>query len=1469
MLRGHGYSGESSFDAGAGRNVFVLLFALVLSACGSDGSQPAQRAPNDVGLAQCQLVDGTMLGEPMDPLMVDGVSTQACRITDGHIRGGTRVDLKTSHGYQPLVWVLDGRLQIGDSRTYATLDEFVKGDFAQLGSLAPGGVARLRATAGSMIVVHRNGYFSGDVVSQDEDVDGSGEWAGIVVNSIGSHPDCSPSTSAGNFCNVQGPHGYYGGLSADDARTAVVGTTLLPASDDSGAGRLSKLGFEGSISEAGGAVAGGEPLAAAIVLNAPQSQNNRQPLSIFDSAVGGVEINGGYAAGLRFVTRNTQGSAVHWHHDFSGALAGLIHHDASEHAALRGAGGDVDLNGVTLIDRYFTAGTAISVQGGHVDLTNVLVQNFRGCLQLDASAGATLTGVAFGCLAPTVAAEDGTNYAASVAATAHANADSSYYEADPALTANLRVGNTELSYIAWALTPGGTSAIPNIQDHEGRDLRLSYPECMGVGTLLPENQTVSVGRTTYRICQLSGTIAASTRLYSSFNGGSFAWVLDGDVSLGADFAGLGEAEQLAALESPGYIFLPAGTVVYGRAGASLTVQPGFQWFVDGNADDPVEITALPGNAAARWRGVRIQGVDRADCQMGSSAGVCAYANARQVSIEYLRLLRAGDGQAALQLDEVGPGARIDYLEIVSSASTGLALRGGRANLDHVVLVDSVGDQLLWEQGYRGTIEYGLFTSGPAGTGQVLHGRNDSANHDANPRSRPTLANLTIIGEGIGAAILLEQGSGLLLQNSIVADFEVCLDIDDAATAALQSGTPREIAMTDVVLSCDDTLAFDAEDGGLDYGHLVASSSSVHQIDPQLDQNFVVTNPALPAPAAGYWGAVGGAHDGWYLGWSGVGVLLSPECDSKGTLVDDYEYRFSSGQPFAGHGAPGVTVDLYYKVCRLPATISQDLQLTRYTGEDAVVGANGFVQITESGTKYGIVGQVSWIHLPVPTIWLLDGMVTVGSGAVELTSVEQVTAMKADPVELTMQPGTWVMAIEDGGLHITRGGHLRILGEPMLADEYCEYISYGFACTSFPTTGPVSLFGEIDGAPLPYTDVFYSDTGGIDIDSGAVFGGYAPYAPLGTNTYDFFGGEHYRQFSSSWRGITVDGFARNNQCEEAATAEPGSLICNIGGELGFHGGYDNDHASLEIHNLYMIGGLLRLNSVAGVIEGLNYHHNQFADEQVGEVAVIELDGGTANLREVLFDFGALDGSRKPGTLIGWNHGYQGSLQYIYGNSAHIADGSESRVQANGRDYFVPLLRGANGDPGHENDLPRSLPTIANLSLRSYESDSSSGQMTAAIDSSLIELVRGSGLYLHHSVIGATEGDSRISDYCFKVDASVAERLSAGELVVSQLATTCQSLSDSTEVSFDAMNGVNNAYAGSMAVFAFNSERDYVDDFGPDALAVNHEYNRYYPVQQVVDDYGHVVIDLSASPTADTGFLHVVDYLGTVDYWNKPW
>lgn len=1523
----------------AGARTVLLVAAMALGACSDRGSESAQSESQDLTLDQCEMGDGTVLGEPMDPITINGIEVQACLITAGHIAGGTRSALKYHHRYEPLVWVLDGTLEIGDNRTYATLAEFndenLNGNSASLSITSDStywpaelGENVLRARAGSKIIVHRNGlfqgdvvseddntevqsylvkvldWFQGDVVSEDDNLDGSGEWGGIIVNSVGSHPDCPDDTSTSNFCNVEGEYGYYGGLSTADAQTAALGgssDTVWGYNDYYANSALTRQGFIGSVSEAGGALSDGEPLPAAVVLNAPLSPNYYMRISAFDTAGTGIEINGGYVVnngswGLGLVTQNTQGSAVYWHNDFSGGFYGVFYHSQADQPALHGIGGDVDLAGITLIDRDFTGGTAISVQGGQVDLTNVLVQNFRACLQLDASAGATLTAVAFGCLEPTAAAEDGTDYAASVTAAALEDADSVYYEVSPELTTELRVGNSELNsaYANWTSSgsSGGRGAVSDsIDNYDLHDLRLIYPDCMGVGTLLAEDQTVTVNRTSYRLCELSGTIDNNVRLSGSFNDGYFAWVLDGEVSFGTDFASLSEAEQLAALESPGYLAISAGTPVYARAGASLTVQPGVQWIVDGNADYPVEIAAMPVADTAHWSGVRVNGIDSASCQSGSTTGVCAYAGSKQLSLKYLSVIQAGDGQPALTLHDLGPGTTINYLEISQSAGTGLLVDGGRVNLDHLVLTDNAGDQLSWQHGYRGTVQYGLISSGTPSTGHVLHGRNDETDADASPRSRPVLANLTMVNGGAeleGAAIRLAQGSGLLLYNSVVSGFVYCLDIDDAATAALQTSNPQQIAMFNVVLGCDATLALDDEDGGQDYGNAVAQSDTVYALDPQLDTDYLPANPALPATAdsldlslageaaeyldsdAGYWGAVEDADDDWYLGWNDLGVLLAAECDGKGVLVtDDYPYLFYRGRPLEDEGYSAY-ITFNYKICRLQNLLSEDLELTRYTGEDAAVDADGNVTKTEPGSKYGLSGEVTWTHPAVPTIWLLDGIVTVGDGARELADSADAELLKADPVELTMRPGTWVTATETGGLHVTRGGRLRILGEPMLMEEFCSaYTRDNGWCVEFATTGPVSMFG------LPLG----SGSGNWPMAEDGSPGDYAPYAPIGNVSWTT--ASYYNDYTlystSAWQGITVDGFARNNQCTDAATAESGSQVCNIAGTLGYHGGYDDGYETLEVHNLYMAGGLLQLNSVAGEIDGLRYQPpSSFLSEQTGEASVVSLDGGRVNIRELLIDLvdgygGEWYNSAKPGSLIRWNHGYQGSLQYIYGFTTQVEDGQETRLQANGRDYFVPLIRGANGDAGHEDDEPRSMPTIANLSLVTRESP------TSEIASSAIELTGGSGLYLYHAVMGAEEDytSAVASDYCFKLDASVADRVTAGEFVASQLATTCSALSDNAAVPVETMTGVSNGYADSgTAVFSgywSSAEQVYVDPYssGADPLSIRVDYNRRYPVQAVVYDYGHVMLDTSSSPTAAPEFFEVTDYLGTLDYWLRPW
>lgn len=1295
------------------------------------------------------------------------------------------------------------------------------------------------------------------ISSVDDDNTGGGEWGGVVVNSIGYHPDCGTGAGADNFCNIEGDWGYFGGLSQAESR----GNTALWKDDDIN-GSPVRTGFSGYAGEAGGAVQESAEPTAAITINAPHLGQTDSPKGSFYSAKNGLELNGG-VAGISIAAMGNREHAIYWHSGFAGSFggasdgSGIIYHD-SDFSALHGDGGSGGENGVslkklTLVDRSLNAGTAIELAGGgDIAIDNVVVQGFASCL----SVGDSLTRVAvsnsvFYCSDATAQAGDGTDYARE----AIAQADN-FYTLNPDLTPELNLGNATITDVAAAAFGG--SASTRIGGHE---FALYYEVCYGVGT--PLEETVAIGQENYNICELEGQVNDNLYFDDDINGEKVAWRINDIVTLGSDFSELDAVGQRSALEDPQQVIMDGDSKILLSAGSALALNPDVAFRVLGTAENPVELE--PQDLQESWDGITVNGL----ADSCASAEICALAQEQFVDVNYLRLLKAGSGRPALVMNEVSAAGRVNYLDIADSASDGLELNGGAVNIDRLMVADVAGNGVQWSNGYRGTLQYAILQSGDGSLGHALHGTNNAADHDASPRSRPVMANITAKGgESADTAILLEQGSGLLLYNSVVADFDTCLDIDDQSTADLQHTDPAQIHFDNVVLDCEQTVPAEDEDSGMDYATATQGRSGVYEVAAVLDSNFVATGPDIPAIESeidfslagnsanyldaflGYMGSVRDSVDDWYLGWSdSVGVLLAAECDFKGVLEDDYVYNDDYITVYAPDGSIVGSHAPSYKVCGLRGTITEDFLLTTYTGVDKQAVQNG-EQVVDEYRGYEVERD------PLPTLWLLNGLVRVGEGHLELTDPAQVEAMKEDPVTLGIEASAVVMSSLGGGLHITRGGELVVFGDVSLDSDT-------------DTAGPVTLLGLVRDSALPVWNVG---------------------EPLDPNIYP-------------WRGLIVDGFGRHNQCPDAM-AEPGTRVCNIRGEFGYYGGYDNSHGNLAVENLHMVGGFIQLNSVGGGSRIRNLY--QGGDWEFMAVAdygrpVIDIDGGAVNMRHIQIE----DPEPSWGSHIRWNHGYQGTLQSLYLVWRHELDdddditeisGYEMTLQGDdGNTYFHPVIKGINGEAGHENDLPRSMPTMANLTLFGREQDPHDFE---DVRSSMLELSGGSGLFLYNSVIGShvryyTEeeknpnpyvpGYGEMLDYCFKVDESSASLLGT-EIVFNQLATDCTELSNrgaftaALENRFqvkDIVNVSNMANsgtqpAGSLAdsdIYRLNwaLSNDTADsDFYDILNTFNGWYQMLYPAADLVN-LGETNMDYSSSQTVNTDFIQKSRYMGMMDYF----
>jgi len=1426
------------------RGLLLAASALLLAACEGDVSDDiAQEDSLEISLQQCEVVVGGVVGTPTDPVMVDGVETRAC-LLDTDVGQVGEVKLKASHNFEPLVWVLDGVYEIGQSKTYTTLAEFQQDSRYSVRSSTS---MPLYAREGTIVVVHRNGEAGANIESIDDNKTGGGEWAGVVVNGIGWHPDCGTNASSTNFCNVEGDWGYFGGLSQAETSEA---SALLNKD----------TGFTGYVAEAGGEPANGTSLTAALTHNAPHRGPSVIGGGVYYSAKNGLELIGG-AANVSSSALGNQGHAIYWHSGFSGEFgkgtgngSAIVHHDADA-AALRGhsSGNGVAIRELTLVDKSLNAGTAIELAGGgDISIDNMVVQGFDTCLTIgDNITQVNVSNSVFYCTETTVPAGDGVDYAGQILAQA-----SNVYTANPDLTFSLEVDNAAIS----GVTGANSIRLSFGTEINGYEFGLYYDPCYGVGT--PLDETVTIGQASYNVCELKGQVAGHLYFDDDINGELVAWRINGAVALGSDFSALDATQQGAALAEPHQVIMDGSSRILMDAGSALTVNPDVAFRVLGTAEDPVELE--PQGLEENWGGITVNGL----ADSCASTEVCQLAQQKFVDINYLRLLKAGSGRPALALNEVSAAGEVNYLDIADSAGDGLALHGGAANIDNLLVSDVTGTQVQWSNGYRGTLQYAILQSGDNSLGHALHGRNNAADHDAVPRSRPVMANITVKGaDSADTAILLEQGSGLLLYNSVVADFNTCLDIDDQSTADLQHTDPAQVYFDNVVLDCDATVPAEDEDSGMDFATATRNRSGVYEVSAVLDSNFVASGENIPGiessidftlagavarylnAGVGYMGSVRDSIDDWYLGWSdSVGVLLAAECDFMGVLEDDYSFISKDSVTLYFLGSDfGITVNNFANrtVCGLRGTLNEDLVLSTYTGKDRLAAESG-EQITEEVNYFGI--PATMVRDPLPTVWLLNGLVRVGEGHFEITDPAQLQAMKENPVTLEIKPSADVVATAGGGLHITRGGALLALGE-------------------------VELLGDAD------TDML---------------------GPVGLSG------------TGPWSGLVVDGFGRNNQCPDAM-AEPGAHVCNIQGEFGYYGGYDNSHGNLWIENLEMEDGRVQLNSVGGGSEIHNFAFtsdlNNKAEESFGKPA-IEIDGGAVNMRNLYMDSGS-SSSRGlvGGGFIRWNHGYQGTLQSLWLSmqtrmnfAGTDASGNYRTVYqetdgGNTTTHFHPVIHGINGFAGHENDLPRSAPTIANLSLEYREA---TPERYPDALSAMIELSGGSGLYLHNSVLGSKKSEYELGystshpypigfgwapDLCVKTDGSV-EALVGEAVIFDQVALGCTQFSNSAAleqafnasftsetvtniagtisdlVSVEGRKADADIYRFNWAIGNFAREENYADVEGVVRFAG--WGNRRYATPDVIN-LGEAVLDYSESKTVNRDFILDTNYFGVLDYF----
>lgn len=374
------------------------------------------------------------------------------------------------------------------------------------------------------------------------------------------------------------------------------------------------------------------------------------------------------------------------------------------------------------------------------------------------------------------------------------------------------------------------------------------------------------------------------------------WVLQGGVFIGND------NNNNATLS------IQAGTKIIGQSGADfLVVTRGSKIMANGRADAPIIFTGAKesGRKRGEWGGLVINGnapinscgdaTQVCEAEGEGNTGFYGGNNTEDNSgvLRYVRVEFAGyeitpnNELNGIAFQGVGAGTTIEYVQSHMGADDGIEFFGGTANMKYIVISGAKDDSLDWTSGWRGKAQFVVIQQYDDAANNGIEADNLSSPMNAEPRSNPTLSNLTMIGTTSGSAkggegVLLKVGSGAAVYNSIITGFKSsCIDLDDKETFENAARYNNELERNEVVfennlISCQKNINEEAGDvySLVDF---VMNQSENNLVDAQLN-GWVpsATSPALQGGVTPFdfffdfvdhIGAIKDESSDWSKGWT--------------------------------------------------------------------------------------------------------------------------------------------------------------------------------------------------------------------------------------------------------------------------------------------------------------------------------------------------------------------------------------------------------------------------------------------------------------------------------------------------------------------------------------------------------------------------------------------------------------------------
>jgi uncharacterized protein (TIGR00661 family) len=287
----------------------------------------------------------------------------------------------------------------------------------------------------------------------------------------------------------------------------------------------------------------------------------------------------------------------------------------------------------------------------------------------------------------------------------------------------------------------------------------------------------------------------------------------------------------------------------------------------------------------------------------ASAGVIC--NSGFELISYVRIAEGGlvagpnNEINGLTLQGVGHGTQIDHVQVHGNLDDGIEWFGGTVNVTYAVLTNNDDDDIDFDEGYKGNIQYAIVRKNPDKAAPT--GSNDPRGIEANssddeyvPETDAVLANVLVLGsdvnnnadsaEGQQPGMRLRGALTVAIYNSAVREFDTgCIRIDDADINGDGSVIiPSDVTLVNVPGECADGYYNKREaDAAANAGEGTVTVDDAYALT---DPGTVVGETEIPAVDNGsgftfdntsYIGAVEpgtSAANAWWAGWIIEGSL---------------------------------------------------------------------------------------------------------------------------------------------------------------------------------------------------------------------------------------------------------------------------------------------------------------------------------------------------------------------------------------------------------------------------------------------------------------------------------------------------------------------------------------------------------------------------------------------------------------------